>query len=179
METGTPRNRHAADGNTDEALSRKIARRLIPFLFACYVVSQIDRMNIGFAKLTMLADLGLSETVYGLGAGAFFLGFVLFEVPSNLAMKRVGAHLWIGAIMITWGLLAAATMFISSANTFYIVRFLLGVAEAGFFPGVIYYLTDWFTASQRTRMTALFITAVAVSGVIVGPLSGLILQKTG
>ncbi len=179
MGTRALRNRPAVADNPDEVLSRKIAQRLIPFLFACYLISQVDRMNIGFAKLTMLADLGLSDAVYGLGAGAFFLGYVLFEVPSNLAMKRVGAPLWIGSIMIAWGLLAAATMFVTSANTFYIVRFLLGVAEAGFFPGVIYYMTDWFTTSQRTRMTALFMTAIAVSGVVVGPVSGLILQETG
>jgi MFS family permease len=163
----------------DEALYRKIARRLIPFLFICYLIAQVDRMNIGFAKLTMLSDLGLSDVVYGIGAGIFFVGYVLFEVPSNLVMKRVGAHLWIGRIMITWGLLAAATMFVTSARTFCLVRFLLGVAEAGFFPGVIYYLTDWFTAVQRTRMTAIFMTAIAVSGVVVGPVSGLILQKMG
>jgi MFS family permease len=150
---------------------------LIPFLFVCYLIAQVDRMNIGFAKLTMLGDLGLSEVVYGIGAGAFFVGYVLFEVPSNLILHRVGAHLWIGRIMITWGLLAAATMFVTSAKSFCLVRFLLGVAEAGFFPGVIYYLTSWFTAAQRTRMTALFMTAIAVSGVVVGPVSGLILQR--
>jgi MFS family permease len=165
------------DHQADDAVYRKVARRLIPFLFVCYLIAQVDRMNIGFAKLTMLGDLGFSEVVYGIGAGAFFVGYVLFEVPSNLILHRVGAHLWIGRIMITWGLLAATTMFVSSAKSFYLVRFLLGVAEAGFFPGVIYYLTGWFTAAQRTRMTALFMTAIAVSGVVVGPASGLILQK--
>jgi MFS family permease len=165
------------DHQAEDAVYRKVARRLIPFLFVCYLVAQVDRMNIGFAKLTMLGDLGLSEVVYGIGAGAFFVGYVLFEVPSNLILHRVGAHLWIGRIMITWGLLAAATMFVTSAKSFYLVRFLLGVAEAGFFPGVIYYLTSWFTAAQRTRMTALFMTAIAVSGVVVGPVSGLILQR--
>ena len=179
MGTGAVENELAFVHQTDEALYRKVARRLIPFLFICYLIAQVDRMNIGFAKLTMLSDLGLSEVVYGIGAGAFFVGYVLFEVPSNLMLKRVGAHLWIGRIMITWGLLAAATMFVTSARTFYLVRFLLGVAEAGFFPGVIYYLTDWFTAAQRTRVTATFMTAIAVSGVVVGPISGLILQKMG
>jgi MFS family permease len=179
MGTRAVENELAFVQRTDEALYRKVARRLIPFLFICYLVAQVDRMNIGFAKLTMLSDLGLSEVVYGIGAGAFFVGYVLFEIPSNLVLKRVGAHLWIGRIMITWGLLAAATMFVNSPRTFYVVRFLLGVAEAGFFPGVIYYLTEWFTAVQRTRVTAVFMTAIAVSGIIVGPISGLILQKMG
>jgi MFS family permease len=179
MEIKAIENEVAFVHQADEALYRKVARRLIPFLFICYLIAQVDRMNIGFAKLTMLSDLGLSETVYGIGAGVFFVGYVLFEVPSNLLMKRVGAHLWIGRIMITWGLFAAATMFVTSARTFYLVRFLLGVAEAGFFPGVIYYLTDWFTAAQRTRVTAFFMTAIAVSGIVVGPVSGLVLQKMG
>ncbi|VVE16602.1 MFS transporter [Pandoraea cepalis] len=159
------------------ALFRKIAWRLMPFLFICYLVAQVDRMNVAFAKLEMLDQLGFSETVYGLGAGIFFIGYVLFEVPSNLLLKRFGAHRWIARIMISWGLISAGMMFVQTPTQFYVMRFLLGVAEAGFFPGVIYYLTDWFTREYRTRMTAIFMTAIAVAGVVVGPVSGAILHS--
>jgi MFS family permease len=161
----------------DELLFRKVARRFVPFLFLCYLVAQVDRMDVGFAKLTMLADLRLSETVYGIGAGVFFLGYVLCEVPSNIALRRFGAPLWLGRIMVSWGLISVALMFTRTALHFYVLRFLLGVAEAGFFPGVIYYLADWFPASRRARVTALFMSAIAASGVVVGPASGLILAK--
>jgi MFS family permease len=164
------------DNAVERALFGKIAWRLMPFLFACYLIAQIDRMNVSFAKLDMLQDLGFSETVYGLGAGIFFAGYVLFEVPSNMMLKRFGAHRWIGRIMISWGVLSAATLFVTTPTQFYVMRFLLGVAEAGFFPGIIFYLTQWFTTRYRTRMTAIFMTAIAVAGLLVGPVSGLILR---
>lgn len=154
----------------------KVTRRLLPLLFLCYVASYLDRVNVGFAKLQMLNDLKFSETVYGFGAGIFFLGYFLFEVPSNVILHRVGARVWIARIMITWGLVSGAMVFVNSAPMFYVMRFLLGVAEAGFFPGVILYLTYWFPANRRGRITALFMTAVALSGVIGGPLSGWIMQ---
>ena len=118
----------------------------MPFLFVCYVVAYLDRVNVGFAKLQMLNDLAFSETVYGLGAGIFFIGYFLFEVPSNIILHRVGARVWIARIMITWALISAASMFVKTPTTFYVLRFLLGVAEAGFFPGIILYLTYWFPA---------------------------------
>lgn len=167
----------ARESHAERALFGKIAWRLMPFLFACYLIAQIDRMNVSFAKLEMLQDLGFSDTVYGLGAGIFFAGYVLFEVPSNMMLKRFGAHRWIARIMISWGLLSAATLFVTTPLQFYIMRFLLGVAEAGFFPGIIFYLTQWFTARYRTRMTAIFMTAIAVAGLLVGPVSGLILHS--
>lgn len=154
----------------------KVGWRLIPFLLLCYIVSYLDRVNVGFAKLEMQQDLHLSNTVYGLGAGIFFIGYFLFEVPSNVILHRVGARIWIARIMLSWGLISAATMFVSSDVGFYAMRFLLGAAEAGFFPGVILYLTYWYPAERRGRMTALFMTAVALSGVIGGPISGWIMH---
>jgi D-galactonate transporter len=155
---------------------RRVTLRLIPFLFVCYVVAYLDRVNVGFAKLQMLQDLGMSETAYGIGAGIFFVGYFLFEVPSNLILHRTGARRWIARIMVTWGLLSIATMFVTSAGWFYALRFGLGVAEAGFFPGIVLYLTQWYPASRRARIMALFMTAVAISGVIGGPVSGWILS---
>lgn len=154
----------------------KVGWRLIPFLLLCYIVSYLDRVNVGFAKLEMQQDLHLSNTVYGLGAGIFFIGYFLFEVPSNVILHKVGARVWIARIMLSWGLISAATMFVSSDVGFYAMRFLLGAAEAGFFPGVILYLTYWYPAERRGRMTALFMTAVALSGVIGGPISGWIMH---
>src|SRR6186997_1138789 len=133
---------------------RKVTWRLLPFLMLCYVVAYLDRVNVGFARLQMLDDLGFSETVYGLGAGMFFIGYFLFEVPSNLILHRVGARLWIGRIMITWGLVSALFMFTTTPALFYSLRFLLGVSEAGFFPGIILYLTYWYPAERRVRMIA-------------------------
>ena len=161
--------------NREQAIYRRVSRRLIPLLFLSYIVAYLDRVNVGFAKLGMATDLGFSDTVYGLGAGVFFIGYFLFEVPSNLILQRVGAKLWIARIMIVWGLVSAATLFVTSATSFYAMRFLLGVAEAGFFPGVILYLTYWFPRAQRARMTAAFMTAVAVAGIVGGPVSGWIL----
>lgn len=160
----------------DAATYTQVIWRLIPFLFLCYVCSYMDRVNVGFAKLQMMSDLNLSEAVYGLGAGMFFVGYLLFEVPSNLVMQKVGARRWIARIMVTWGIISAAMMFVTSPSSFYIMRFLLGVAEAGFIPAILLYLTYWFPASRRGKVTALFMTGIPMSGVIGGPLSGWILH---
>ena len=156
---------------------RKVTRRLMPFLFLCYILAYLDRVNVGFARLQMQADLGFSDTIYGIGAGMFFIAYFFFEVPSNLIMQRVGARLWIARIMILWGLISAASMFIDGVGSFYTVRFLLGIAEAGFFPGIIWYLTQWYTRTHRAQIVALFMTAIALSGVIGGPISGWILNE--
>lgn len=169
------------DGRTIEvadALYAKVIWRIVPFLFMCYVIAFLDRVNIGFAKLRMLSDLGFSEAIYGLGAGVFFIGYFIFEVPSNLILHRVGARRWIARIMITWSIISAATAFTNSTTMFFILRFLLGVAEAGFFPGIILYLSYWFPASRRAKVTALFMTAVPMAGVIGGPVSGWLLDAT-
>jgi len=156
--------------------SRKIVRRLIPFLMLCYFVAYLDRVNVGFAALTMNADLGFSAQMFGLGAGIFFAGYFLFEVPSNLLLERFGARVWIARIMITWGTLAAAMALVTGPKSFYAMRFLLGIAEAGFFPGIILYLTYWFTAEERARWIGMFMTAIPLSSVIGGPISGWILD---
>src|SRR5256885_6993179 len=155
---------------------RRVTRRLIPFLFCCYGAAYLDRVNIGFAKLQMLSALRFSETVYGLGAGIFFIGYFLFEIPSNIILHKVGARRWIARVMLTWGLISAAMVFVRTPTVFYILRFLLGVAEAGFFPGIILYLTYWYPAPRRAGIIALFMTAIPIAGVIGGPLSGWILQ---
>ncbi|HZO90381.1 MAG TPA: MFS transporter [Chthonomonadaceae bacterium] len=157
----------------------KATRRLIPFLFILYVVAYLDRVNVGFAKLQMGRALHLSDTVFGAGMGIFFLGYFLFEVPSNLILERVGARRWIARIMISWGLIAMAMLFTRDKASFYGLRFLLGLAEAGFFPGIILYLTYWFTAAERARVVALFMTAGTISQVIGSPLSGLLLTVNG
>ncbi|SFH96386.1 D-galactonate transporter [Collimonas sp. OK307] len=166
----------SANSAFETATYAKVTWRLLPMLFLCYVASYLDRVNVGFAKLQMLNDLKFSETVYGLGAGIFFLGYFIFEIPSNMILHRVGARLWIARIMITWGIVSGAMIFVDSPTTFYIMRFLLGVAEAGFFPGVILYLTYWYPSNRRGKMTALFMTGVPISGVIGGPLSGWIMK---
>ena len=163
----------------EEATLRKVTRRLVPFLFTLYVVCFLDRVNVGFAALQMNADLGLSATAYGLGAGIFFVGYALFEVPSNIILHRVGARIWIARIAITWGLLSAAMMFVTGPRSFYTLRFLLGVAEAGFFPGIIYYLSNWFPSAARARAVSWFMTAIPISAVIGGPLSGALLEMNG
>ncbi len=160
----------------EKATYDKVFWRIIPFLFLCYVVAFLDRVNVGFAKLQMAGDLQFSDAVYGFGAGVFFIGYFIFEVPSNVILERVGAKLWIARIMVTWGIISSCFMFVETEFWFYTLRFLLGVAEAGFFPGVILYLTYWFPASRRARMTALFMTAIAISNVIGSPLSGAIMQ---
>ena len=160
----------------EEQTYAKVTWRIIPLLFLCYVVAYLDRVNVGFAKLQMLGDLKFSETIYGLGAGMFFVGYCLFEVPTNLLLYRVGARKVMTRIMITWGTISALTMFVTTPMQFYVVRFFLGVAEAGFFPGIILYLTYWFPAERRGRIIALFMTAVPASGIVGGPLSGWILN---
>lgn len=160
----------------EERTYAKVTRRLIPLIFFCYILSYLDRVNIGFAKLQMLSDLQFSEAVYGLGAGIFFIGYFIFEIPSNLLLHKVGARRWIARIMISWGLISAAMMFVTTPTMFYVMRFLLGVAEAGFFPGVILYLTYWFPSDRRGRVSALFMTAIPISGVIGSPLSGWIME---
>ncbi|MEW6320320.1 MAG: MFS transporter [Acidobacteriota bacterium] len=157
----------------------KIRRRLIPFLFLLYIIAYLDRVNVGFAALQMNADLGFSATVYGLGSGVFFLSYTAFEVPSNLILARVGARVWIARIMFTWGLASSAMLFVSDAASFYLLRFVLGAAEAGFFPGIIYYLTHWFPARERAHAVALFMTATAMAGVVGGPLSSGLLALDG
>ena len=171
-----------ADNASEEIASedrtyRRVTLRLVPFLFLCYVVAYLDRVNVGFAKLQMLADVRMSDTAYGIGAGIFFIGYFLFEVPSNLILHRVGARVWIARIMVTWGVLSMLMMFVTGPVTFYLLRFLLGVAEAGFFPGIVLYLTHWYPSSRRARILSLFLTGVAISGVIGGPLSGMILNR--
>jgi MFS transporter, ACS family, tartrate transporter len=158
---------------------RKVTWRLIPFLFLLYVIAWLDRVNVGFAGLQMNADLGFSSAVFGFGSGIFFLGYCLFEIPSNIILERVGARIWIARIMVTWGLISAGLMFVRSPPAFYLLRFLLGVAEAGFFPGVIYYLSLWYPTAQRARAIAAFMTAVPVTGLIGGPLSGALLELDG
>jgi ACS family tartrate transporter-like MFS transporter len=157
----------------------KVTRRLLPFLFVLYVVCFLDRVNVGFAALQMNRDLGLSPAAYGFGAGIFFLGYVLFEVPSNLMLARLGARVWISRIMISWGLVASAMMFVRGPVSLSVLRFLLGAAEAGFFPGMIYYLSGWYPAAERARAIARFMVAIPISGVIGGPVSGLLLGLDG
>jgi ACS family tartrate transporter-like MFS transporter len=165
---------------SDLAAALTIARRrLIPLLFLLYVVAYLDRINVGFAALQMNRALGLSATAYGLGAGMFFISYVLFEVPSNVILARVGARVWIARIMITWGLVSSAMMFVRSAQAFFVLRFLLGAAEAGFFPGIIFYLTRWFPSRERARTVAAFMTATLIAGVIGGPMSGALLALDG
>jgi D-galactonate transporter len=159
-----------------ETMYSKVTKRLIPLLFLCYFVAHLDRVNVSFAKLQMLDDLKLSDTVYGLGSGIFFIGYFLFEVPSNIILHRTGARVGIARIMIMWGLISSAMTWVTGSTTFYVLRFLLGSAEAGFFPGIILYLTYWYPAERRGRITALFMTAVPVSGVVGSALSGWIMQ---
>lgn len=150
---------------------RTATKRLIPLLALAYLLNYIDRVNVGFASLTMNADLGLSAAAYGLGAGLFFVGYFFFEVPSNVILHRVGARIWIARIMVTWGVVASSTAFIQGEIGFYVVRVLLGIAEASFFPGIILYLTYWFPRVERARIVALFFLAVPLSSVVGGPLS--------
>jgi MFS transporter, ACS family, tartrate transporter len=163
----------------ERATLAKVTRRFLPFLFLLYIVCFLDRVNVGFAALKMNHDLGFSAAVYGFGAGVFFLGYALFEVPSNLILARVGARVWIARIMITWGLLAAAMMFVRGPLSFYGLRFLLGAAEAGFFPGIIYYLSRWFPAAERAKAVARFMVAIPLASVVGGPLSGALLSLRG
>jgi ACS family tartrate transporter-like MFS transporter len=160
----------------DRRVVSKAARRLLPLLVLLYLVNYLDRVNVGFAALRMNADLGLSSAAYGLGAGLFFIGYFFFEVPSNVVLHKVGARLWIARIMITWGLVASATAFVQGEVSFYVVRVLLGIAEAGFFPGVLLYLTYWFPRAERARIVALTFLAVPLASVIGSPLSTVLIQ---
>jgi len=162
----------------ENATYRKVTMRLLPFLILCYLVAYLDRVNVGFAKLQMLGELHFSETVYGLGAGMFFIGYFFFEVPSNLALHKVGARIWIARIMITWGIISALTLLVRTPTQFYLVRFFLGAAEAGFFPGIILYLTYWFPIHRRGKMNGAFMVGIPLAGMIGGPLSGAIMAAT-
>jgi MFS transporter, ACS family, tartrate transporter len=161
------------------AIYTKIRRKLLPFLFILYVVAYLDRINVGFAALQMNRELGLSEAVFGFGAGIFFIGYFVLEIPSNLVLQRLGARVWISRIIISWGVVAISMMFTRGARSFYLLRFLLGAAEAGFFPGIIFYLTRWFPSHERARAISLFMTATQIAGLIGGPFSGLLLSMTG
>jgi MFS family permease len=165
--------------NLEERAFRKATRRLIPFLFLIYVVAYLDRVNVSFAQLQLEDDLDFSDSIFGIGAGIFSIGYVIFGVPSNLALERFGARRWLAAIMIVWGVISASMMFIESPGSFYVLRFLLGAAEAGFFPGIILFLTWWFPERERTRVLALFLTAISVAYVAGGPLSGGLLELDG
>lgn len=162
-----------------EATLRKVARRLIPFLVACFFAAYLDRVNLGFAALTMNADLGLSPTAYGWGAGVFFLGYSLFEAPSNYVLHRAGARRWIARIMVSWGVVSALMAFVWNETSFVALRFLLGVAEAGFAPGAILYLTYWIPLARRARVLGAFLIAVPLSTVVGAPVSGVILEWCG
>lgn len=166
------------DGHLASAI-RKATYRLIPFLCLAYMVNFLDRVNVSFAALHMNKDLGFSPSVYGFGAGIFFLGYIVFEVPSNLALQRFGARIWIARIMISWGLIACAMALVRTETGFYVMRLLLGIAEAGFFPGIILYLTYWFPAAERARIVALFMASVPLATVVGGPLSGALLEMHG
>lgn len=165
-----------AERATADAIFRRAAWRFMPLLFVCYVVAYLDRVNVGFAKLQMLNDLHFSDAVYGLGAGLFFVGYFFFEIPSNLLLHRLGARRWIARIMVTWAVLSLVTAWVTTPATFYVVRFLLGVAEAGFYPGMILYLTYWFPSHRRGKMMAVLTAGNPVSGMIGGPLSGYIMH---
>lgn len=164
------------DRKNEDRTYRKIAFRIIPILMICYIVAYLDRVNVGFAKLQMEGDLGFSETVYGLGAGLFFIGYFFFEVPSNILLHKVGARVWIARILITWGILSGLFAFVQTEWQFYSLRFLLGVAEAGFYPGVILYLTYWFPSHRRGKMFAIFQAGSPAAGIFGNPLSGWIMD---
>src|ERR1700761_7773611 len=159
----------------EDRTMRKVLRRLIPLAIVCYFINYLDRVNLSFAALEMNKDLGFTSTVYGIGAGAFFITYFLLETPSNLVLLKMGARRWIARIMFTWGILSGAMAFIWNDWSFYVVRFLFGAAEAGFFPGILYYLTLFFPAVYRARMVSMYMVAIPVSAVIGAPLSTFIL----
>ncbi len=180
---------NSAGGTSDyppeksRAIYSMITWRLIPLMFICYIIAYLDRINVGFAKLQLQEVLGVDErifeSVYGIGAGLFFIGYFIFEVPSNLIMERVGARFWIARIMILWVIISSCMIFIKDTTSFYILRFLLGVAEAGFYPGMILYLTYWFPDKERVHTVALFATGTVVAGIIGSPVSGALLDLHG
>ncbi|WP_174508650.1 MFS transporter [Klebsiella oxytoca] len=163
----------------EKRVMRKITLRIIPFIMLLYFIAFLDRVNIGFAALTMNQDLGFSPTIFGFGAGIFFLGYFLFEVPSNLILHKVGARIWIARVMITWGLVSGCMAFVQGTTSFYTLRFLLGVAEAGFFPGIILYLSYWFPAAKRAQVTAIFMAAAPLSTALGSPISAALLEMHG
>jgi ACS family tartrate transporter-like MFS transporter len=173
-DTATP-----ASSLLEQGSIRKITWRLIPFLMLLYFVAFLDRINVGFAALTMNKDVGLTSQMFGLGAGIFFLGYFAFEVPSTVILHKVGARFWIGRVMITWGLVSIAMAFIRGPISFYVLRFLLGLAEAGFFPGIILYLSYWFPANHRSTVTAMFMAAAPIAGFIGAPVSGALMELNG
>lgn len=166
-----------SDGSLESTAYHKVDLRLLPFLFLCYILAYLDRVNVGFAKLQMLKDLSMSDAAFATGAGIFFIGYFFFEVPSNVLLKKFGARMWIARIMISWGVISACMIFVKGEWSFYGMRFLLGLAEAGFFPGVIFYLTLWYPSKLRASRTAWFVAAIAVSGVVGNPISGWIMDK--
>lgn len=166
-------------GATDLRIIRRVAFRFIPFLMACYVIAWLNRVNLSFAALQMNKDLGLTQTAYGLGAGLFFVTYCLCEIPSNLLLHKFGASRWIARIMLSWGVLAVATAFIRGPMSFYVMRLLLGAAEAGFYPGVLYFFTLWFPAAYRGRIIGLFLASIPITGIIGAPLSGWLLTLDG
>ncbi|OGT82619.1 MAG: hypothetical protein A3H91_04200 [Gammaproteobacteria bacterium RIFCSPLOWO2_02_FULL_61_13] len=163
----------------EAATLRKVTWHLLPFLLLLYIICWLDRVNVGFAALQMNQDLGFSASVYGFGAGVFFAGYALFEIPSNLILARVGARRWIARIMVTWGLISTCMMFVHDTATFYLLRFLLGVAEAGFLPGILYYLGDWYPGAQRAKAVGWFMAAIPLSIVVGGPVAGILLDMDG
>jgi MFS family permease len=171
------RNMTNSDGSLETRTYHKVDVRLLPFLFLCYILAYLDRVNVGFAKLQMLKDLSMSDAAFATGAGIFFIGYFFFEVPSNVLLKKFGARMWIARIMISWGVISACMIFVKGEWSFYAMRFLLGLAEAGFFPGVIFYLTLWYPSRLRASRTAWFVAAIAVSGVIGNPISGWIMDR--
>jgi MFS transporter, ACS family, tartrate transporter len=168
-----------AEGELERTTMARVARRLLPLLILCYFVAYLDRVNVGFAGLTMNKALGFSSAVFGFGGGIFFLGYFLFEVPSNVILERVGARTWIARILVTWGIISGLTAAVVGQYSFFSVRFLLGLAEAGFFPGIILYLTWWFPSYYRSRMTAIFMAAIPVSNIIGSLVSGVLLNLDG
>lgn len=176
LQTQAPADGAYLERAVEDRAYAKVFWRIVPFLMLCYVVAYLDRVNVGFAKLQMSSELGLSEAAYGIGAGIFFIGYFLFEVPSNVILNRIGARVWIARIMITWGIISAAFMFTSSETVFYILRFLLGIAEAGFFPGIILYLTSWYPSHRRAKIVATFMSAIPISAIFGNPLSGLLID---
>jgi ACS family tartrate transporter-like MFS transporter len=179
IERGTLVGSSAADGELERATLRRVNTRLLSLLFPLYIANYLDRTNVSLAALQMNQDLGLSAAAYGLGSGIFFVGYALFEVPSNLILARVGARRWIARIALTWGILACAMMFVRGPRSFFTVRFLLGFAEAGFFPGIVYYFGDWFPQRYRARAIASFMAAVPLSSALGGPLGGSLLALRG
>ena len=174
-----PVDRHAPIGEIERQTMRKVAWRIVPFLILCYFIAYVDRVNIGFAALTMNADVGLTQTAFGIGGSLFFIAYVLFEVPSNVAMERLGARVWIARIMITWGLVGIGMAFVTGTYSFYGLRFLLGAAEAGFFPGAVLYLAQWFPRAYRARIVATFMVAIPLSNFLGSPISALLLSLDG